>query len=409
MEYLSYFILGLGLNLTPCVYPMLTITLSLFRGSGEHTSWRAFGHALLYVLGIAVTFTAVGVFAALTGEFFGALLQNFWVLLAIGTFIIALSLSMFGLYTFRLPSWLVPQHRVSHVSLFSYFLSGLLVGVVAAPCMGPVVLALLAHVSQDRDIVFGALSFLMMALGLGAPYLVLGTFTGLLKRLPRAGAWMIWFERLLAVVLLTFGFFYLIIAFRWPIQPWLIPLACLGGGVYLGWFEKSAHESKKFVLFKKLSGAVIAGAGLVMLAGMILLRPVQGPVWESYRPGILKEAKAAGQPVILDFYADWCIPCHELEKYTYSDPDVIRALENFRRVKVDATYMDNVDVRRLAEQYDVSGVPTVIFLDAAGREVEGTRFSGFFEPSELLSVIHSGVLARSVQGAGAGAADQTGS
>lgn len=414
MEYFGYFILGLGLNLTPCVYPMLTITLSLFRGSETHTSWRAFGHALLYVLGIAVMFTSVGVFAALTGEFFGGLLQNFWVLLAIGLFIITLSLSMFGLYVFRFPSWLVPQHQVRHVHLFSYLISGLLVGIVAAPCMGPVVLALLTHVSREKDIAFGAASFFMMALGLGFPYLLLGTFTGFLKKLPKAGAWLIWFERLLAVVLLTFGCFYIIVAFQWPFLAWLIPFALFGGGIYLGWFERSAHESKKFVFFKRIAGTLATALGLMLIAGMVsFTMEGTGPesewasesagtmvaeiseeskAWEKYRPEILAEARLAGQPVILDFYADWCIPCHELSKYTFSNSLVIQALRNFKRVKVDTTFLYDDATKEIVKRFGVYGVPTVLFLDENGKEIKKMRINGFISPGEFLDLIRSGPL-----------------
>ncbi|HOW87951.1 MAG TPA: cytochrome c biogenesis protein CcdA [Candidatus Omnitrophota bacterium] len=398
MEYLGYFLLGLGLNLTPCVYPMITITLSLFRGSEAHTSWRAFGRAVLYVLGIAVMFTSVGIFAAFTGDFFGGLLQNSWVLLAIGLFIIALSLSMFGLYTFRPPSWLVPQHRVSHVNLFSYFLSGLFVGIVAAPCMGPVVLALLTHVSQERNIVFGAGSFLMLALGLGSPYLVLGTFSGLLKKLPKSGAWLVWFERLLAVALFSFGCFYLIIAFRWPIVPWIVPIAFTLGGIYLGWFERSAHASKKFLVFKRVAGVLITAAGVMMMTGIVSFRSPAGLVWEDYRPGILEEAAASEQPVVLDFYADWCIPCHELEQFTYSDPGVIETLGRFRKIKVDATSADSAETLDAIRRFGVFGVPTIVFLDEKGREVKTLRMNGYVSPSQFVRAIRGSILKKYAEG-----------
>lgn len=372
---------------------MLTITLSLFRGSDERTSWRSFGRALLYVLGIVTMFTSIGIFAALTGEFFGGLLQNFWVLLAISAFIIALSLSMFGFYTFRLPSWLVPQHRVSPMNLFSYFLSGLLVGIVAAPCMGPVVLALLIHVSQERNIVFGAGSFLVMALGLGFPYLALGTFSGLLKKLPRSGAWLAWFERLLAVVLFSFGCFYLIIAFRWPIMPWVIPSTLILGGVYLGWLERSSHMSKRFLIFKRIAGTLMTGAGILMMIGMFSPHSqANGMIWEKYRSGILEEAAVSGEPVILDFYADWCIPCHELDQFTYSDPKVVQALQYFRKIKVDATSMDADETLEVIRRFAVFGVPTIIFLDEKGKEIQSLRMNGYIPPGEFVESIHSSEL-----------------
>lgn len=391
MEYLAYFVLGIGLNLTPCVYPMLTITLSLFRSSEDEGRGKVFGKACIYVLGIAVMFTSLGVAAAMTGGFFGAWLRNFWVLFLLGVFIIALSFSMFGFYTFRLPSWLLPQGGTSGKSLLGFFLSGLLVGVVAAPCMGPVVLSLLTTVGQSGDVVRAATVFLALSLGLGFPYLVLGTFTGLLKELPKSGAWLLWFERLLGVVLFTLGCFYILIALRISgALAWLAPLAWTLGGVYLGWFEDSAKGMKKFTVFQRLTGSVAAVSGLIMIVGLLAPHSVSMKnkmAWEKYRPGILAEAREASQPVVLDFYADWCIPCHELEKYTFGNARVIAALEGFRKVRVDATYPDDVAVQELAGKYGVYGVPTVIFLDREGREVEEMRVSGFIEADELLPAL----------------------
>lgn len=394
---LGVFFLGLSLNLTPCVYPMLTITLSIFRGSGTEKHHRTFLKALAYVLGIVTMYTALGTAAAYTGQFFGSLLQNFWVLLITGILVIALSLSMFGLYTFRLPSWIIPRERVSKRTLLGFFISGLWVGIVAAPCMGPAVLALLTLVSNQQDVLFGASVFFVMAFGMGLPYLVLGTFSGLLKKLPQSGAWLVWFERLLGVVLFTFGCFYLVIAFRWPFVSWIVPVAFLIGGVYLGWFERSSNESKKFLFFKGAAGMLITGAGFVMLAGLVSFHSPSGIPWEKYQPGILEEAQENGQPVVLDFYADWCIPCHELEKYTYADPSVRRALRNFRLIKVDATYLDGKEINDLVDRFDVSGVPAIIFLDEKGLEVEEMRFNGFVPAGQFLEGIRSGPLAKHAQ------------
>ncbi len=393
MNYFSFFLLGIGLNLTPCVYPMLTITLSLFRSAeGEHHR-HSFWRALLYVAGITVMYTALGVTAAYTGQFFGGLLQNFWVLVLIGSFIIALSFSMFGLYTFRLPAWLVPQQGASsRRSALGLFFSGALVGLIAAPCMGPVVLALLAHVGREKNVVFGAVSFFMLALGLGMPYLVLGTFSALLKKLPKSGAWLVWVERALGVVLFTFGCFYLIIAFRWPIMPWLIPSALLGGGVYLGWIEGVDGKSPQFGIFKKIAGSLFGIAGIVMMLYVTGFSPKPGVVWEKYRAGILEEAKAAGQPVILDFYADWCIPCHELDRFTYTDPRVIDLLKNFRRIKIDTTSVDTQEIEDVVLKFGVYGVPSIFFLDAKGREVKELRMTGFVSPDEFVAAVRASGL-----------------
>lgn len=235
----------------------------------------------------------------------------------------------------------------------------------------------------------GGLSFFMLALGLGVPYLVLGTFTGLMKKLPRSGAWLIWFERVLGVVLFSFGCFYLIIAFRWPVLPWLVPLACLTGGVYLGWLERPAGKSPRFEIFKKIAGSLAAVAGIVMLLNVAYGSSKPALDWEKYRAGILEEARTAGQQVVLDFYADWCIPCHELEKYTFSDPQVAAILKRFRRIKVDTTSVGSAEVEDVARKYSVYGIPTVLFLDADGQEVEELRIAGYVSPEEFLEAVRS--------------------
>jgi len=383
--FVSVFFLGLGLNLTPCVYPMLSITLTLFRGSEGEPHGRAFFKALAYVLGMVTMYSALGVVAAMTGSFFGEWLQNFWAQLASGMVMIALALSMLGLYQFRLPSGLMPSRQGAFKAThLSFFISGLLVGIIAAPCMGPAVLALLTVVSTQKDMVFGFLLFFVMALGLGLPYLVLGTFSGLLKKLPKSGAWLVWFERLMGVVLLSFGFFYTAIAFKWPLLKGIVPGALVAGGIYLGWIERSARQTKRFLVFQRVLGTLAVAIGL-----FLFVSPKEGLVWEKYHAGILGEARASGQPVILDYYADWCIPCHELDQFTYSDPKVVTAMKDFRKIKVDVTSVDTEVIREVVRQFNVFGVPTVIFIDGKGREIKDLRVNGFVSAEEFLRALRS--------------------
>jgi len=387
--FISVFFLGLGLNLTPCVYPMLSITISLFRGSEHETRGRAFLKALAYVLGIITMYSVLGLVAAMTGGFFGEWLQNFWVQFITGIFVIALAFSMFGLYQFRLPSWLVPSYQGPAKGAFlGFFISGLLVGIVAAPCMGPPVLALLTFVSVQQNILFGFSLFFVMALGLGLPYLVLGTYSGLLTKLPKSGAWLVWFERLMGVVLLAFGIFYVAIAFKWPFVKWIVPAAFVAGGLYLGWVERSARLAKRFFAFQWILGALAVAIGL-----FFFITPANGVEWEKYHAGILEEASISGQPVVLDFYADWCIPCHELDRFTYSDQRVIETLKHFRRIKINTTSMDTEEILEVVRRFDVFGVPTIIFLDEKGLEVPNLRTNGFIPPEEFLSNIRSSRLA----------------
>lgn len=383
---LGVFLVGLGLNLTPCVYPMLSITVSLFGTHQETNRRKTFLKALVYVLGIATMYSSLGVAAALTGGFFGSLLQKQWILIAVGALLIILSLSLFGVYTFQAPSFLLSKLATKRgINLIGFYLSGLFVGIFAAPCVGPPVVALLTVVGTKGDPLYGFWIFFLMSLGLGTPYLILATYSGLLKRLPKSGVWLLWVERLFGVVLLSVGAFYLALAFRPAFAKWMIPMALTGGGIYLGFIETSPKYSAWFIQFKKTLGvlAIVAGVAIPGFA------PHQTVTWEKYTPQKLELAKSSAKPVILDFYADWCIPCHELDRFTYSDPEVIKALSGFERLKVDLTRPDSPAAAEPAENFEIIGVPTIVFLDSKGQEIKEDRVTGFISAKELLSILHS--------------------
>ena len=191
--FVSLFVGGMLLNLTPCVFPMLGVTLSIFGARRKEPLPKVITNAALYVLGIAVMYSALGVVAALTGGLFGATLQNVWVNVGLGALMIVLSLSMFGLYEMQPPPWLMNKlGGATSASFFGTFMAGLGVGIIAAPCVGPFVVAVLALIAQRQDPLFGFQTMFAMSLGLGLPYLVLGTFSNLLQKLPRSGDWMVW-------------------------------------------------------------------------------------------------------------------------------------------------------------------------------------------------------------------------
>lgn len=387
VTFLSAFLVGLALNLTPCVYPMISVTISLFGAKKESQSHlTSFVKALVYVLGIATMYTTLGVTAAFTGEIFGVLLQSKWVLIGIGLLLILLSLSMFGVYNFQIPPWLIQKlgsgRRIGFVGIY---LSGLLVGIFAAPCIGPPIVAMLTFAGTRGDVWFAFWIFFAMSLGLGLPYLILGTYSRLIQKLPKSGTWMVWVERLFGVVLLSVAAFYLTIAI-YPSFLHLLPMVCiLLGGIYLGFLDPTGKTSAGFVTFKRLAGL----AAILLSFFLFYGTPKTTVVWETYTPEKLTLAQESKKPVILDFYADWCIPCHELDQFTYSDPKVQSALNDFVKIKIDLTNPENPAFAKLIENYELLGVPTVIFLGPDGKEAVQARLNGFVTPEEFLEVIQS--------------------
>ena len=378
---LGVFLSGLALNLTPCVYPMLSVTVALFGGSSEKRLPIAFGRAFLYVAGMASMYSFLGVSAALTGGFFGAVIQNQWTLLAVALLMFIMALSMFGLYEFQVPStvlnWIGAKRRAGGIGIF---LSGLFVGIFAAPCIGPPIVALLTLVGQSANPVSGFFIFFILALGLGLPYLILGTFSGLIAKLPKSGEWLVWVKKVFGVVLLGLALFYLSLALYPDFLPLVIPTALIAGGFYLGFFDRTGDQSTLFKTIKRLAGSFALAAGVFLL----LARPTEGVVWESYGSDKVDLAKRSGKPVVIDFYADWCLPCHELEQFTYSNSEVIQALGPFVRLKVDVTNPNTPKSMEPIERFEVLGVPTILFLDLQGKEVPDSRITGYVPPAEFL-------------------------
>jgi len=234
LHFLTFFLAGLAVNLTPCVYPMMTVTVSLFKPQGDspHSGTvpvsASFGRALVYVLGMAVMYSSLGVFAAMTGALFGGILQNKWIVLTVAVLMLGLALSMFGAFQLSIPSGLLQKlERLRRVKFFGLFFSGMFVGVFAAPCIGPPVLALLTSVADRGNMTFGFFSFFIFSLGLGLPYLILGTFSGLLKKIPKAGSWLVWVEHVFGVILLGFSLYYFAIAFNPEWIKWILPVTLI--------------------------------------------------------------------------------------------------------------------------------------------------------------------------------------
>ena len=379
--FLAIFLIGLALNLTPCVYPMLSVTVSLFGTQTETKTLRVFFKAVVYVLGIASMYSVLGVTAALSGGLFGSWLQSPWVLGAIALLLFGLSLSMFGVYQLQAPYWLTSKlGGTTGTGLISLFLSGLVVGVFAAPCIGPPVIALLALVGAKGDPLFGFWAFFTLSLGLGFPYLILGTFSGLLKKIPKSGDWLVWVERIFGVVLVGAALFYLSLAVAPKLAAFVPAFVLIVGGIYLGFLEPSGKG-------KKLLQRVKWGFGIVAVAvGLLFANELRTPTmsWQPYDDEWIAEAAASERPVMIDFYADWCIPCLELDRSTFTNPEVIKSARDFIRLKVDLTHFDSPEAEAIRKKYNIAGVPTIIFLTADGTERAHARVVGYLPPGQFV-------------------------
>jgi thiol:disulfide interchange protein DsbD len=364
---LSIFVGGLALNLTPCVYPVIPLTVGFFGGQSEGSKGRMFGLAGLYVLGMATMYSALGVGAALSGKLFGSMLQNPWVLGAIAAALVAMALSMFGAWEIRLPTALM-NRAGARVGAAGAFGMGLFVGVVAAPCIGGFIVGLLAFVAARQDAFLGFLFFFVLSLGLGLPYLFLAAYSGRISRLPRAGEWMEGVKKIFGWVLLAMAAYFLRSVLPAPFGKWLLPVVLVVGAIAILLGR----------LNLKWPVRAVAAAVLVAIALFFVPRELHG--WQPYAAASVGAGKAA----VIDFSADWCLPCLELERKTFADPRVREALGDRTLLKADLTKIGSPEAVALSGKYGVLGVPTIIFLDASGKERTDLRLVGYENPEKFL-------------------------
>jgi len=361
-------LLGMALNLTPCVYPLISVTVAFFGGTTGHER-GAPARAVAYVLGICLTFSVLGATAALTGSLFGAALQKPAVLGAIATLMALLAASNFGLYQLRMPSGVMQwASRTGEGALGALFM-GLTMGVVAAPCIGPIVAALLLYVGARQSVPEGLALFTALGVGLGLPYLGLALVAERVRRLPRSGAWLVWMEHLFGFLLLG-----LALHFATPLlRPEHVTLGwaalMIGGGLVLGLRGAVRHPALRWL--RRAAGVAVAIAGAATLLGG---EPPVAIAWSQFSDRALAEARDAGRPVLIDFQAVWCIPCREMERTTFRDPEVVEAAREFAALKADVSEEDD-GTAALMSRFGVPGVPTYVLLDGHGEERR--RFVGY--------------------------------
>lgn len=377
------FLGGLGLNLTPCVYPLIPITIGYFSRQSA-TRGRRLLLAALFVISMAIVFAALGTVAALTGSLFGAVLQNPVVLVLLALLMVALALGMFGAWEFRLPGALAALADARPGAGGAIFM-GATMGLACAPCIGPFIVGLLAIVGRSGDPRFGFALFFMLGLGLGAPYFLLAFLSGEAMKLPRGGTFLETAKKLLGLVLLGLAL--------WFLRP-LIGAAAFRSGI--GLLVVAAGLGLIFGPRPASPGLfwLRRGVGIACVVGSIVFfrpePPLEHIAWRPYSPALVAEATANGRPVMIDVSAAWCIPCQELDAITFSDSTVREAARPFLALKADVTGPKIApEVDALTKKYTIVGVPTVLFFDATGRERDDLRLTGFEGPDEFTKRLES--------------------
>ena len=404
-----FFAAGLGLALTPCVLPMIPILSGIIAGQGHKASHaRGFALSLAYVLGMAVTYAAAGVAAGLTGTLLSAALQNAWVLGAFALVFVALSFSMFGFYELQLPTAL--QSKLSEESGhlqggrgIGVFAMGALSALIVAPCVAAPLAGALLYIGQTGDAVLGGTALFVMALGMGAPLIAVGAAGGSL--LPKTGPWMEGVKKGFGVLLLATAVWLLT-----PVVPPVVPMLAWAAllivpAIYLHAVDPLPPHARGWQRFWKGVGIVMLLTGAALLIGALAgsrdpLQPLAGlrgqalaaqprkPPFEPVRSLAELDARLAAvdRPVMLDFYADWCVSCKEMEKFTFADPAVRERLAGFTLLKADVT-ANTAEDKALLARFGLFGPPGIVFFTPDGHEVPGLRVVGFQDATRFLRTL----------------------
>lgn len=383
---------GVIASLTPCVYPMVPITVSIFGATETKSRLRGAALSGTFVLGIAALFTPMGVVSALSGKLMGSALSNPWVSVGLAVLFLALAASMFGAFELALPASLTNKlSTVGGVGFKGAFVMGLVMGLIAAPCTGPFLTGMVTVIATTKNVALGSAALFSFALGLGVIFFIAGAFA---VNLPKGGAWMMGIKWISGVGLAYMAFSYLRDKFEVVRDLVAHPSYAFGAiaagvllvGVILGVIHMMAERRKSPIAHlskpMKLASILPAVAGAAMLFTWLGLNHSVDPnapeiTWLTNEEEALDRASAEGKPVLIDFGAEWCAACKKLEHQTFPDPNVRSEAQRFIALRVDATDDEDESVNRLKDKYKVVGLPTVIMLDKTGKEV--VRFNDFVQ------------------------------
>jgi len=414
----AFFIAGILLAFTPCVFPMVPILSGIIAGQGDNmTASRAFWLSLVYVLAMAVTYTVAGVLAGLFGENLQAWFQNPWILGVFIAIFIALALSMFGFFELQLPSAL--QTRLTEASsqqkggsLTGVAVMGFLSALIVGPCVAPPLAAALIVIGASGSAWLGGSALFALSIGMGVPLILFGVSAG--KLIPRAGPWMDSIKAVFGVALLALAIWMLERILQGPIILLLWGVLAIASGVYLGAFESVPEGASGWRRLWKALGLVLLALGMLELVGAATggndwSRPLQnlrtGEASSTVHTVAFQPVKSvddvakavaganqAGKPAMLDFYADWCVECIRMERNTFGEPMVREILGQIQPMQADVTDNDDTD-QALMEKYDIIGPPAILFFDRRGNEMRAYRLVGYLEPEEFAQHLRSVVEA----------------
>ncbi len=403
LAFLLVFLGGVLTSFTPCVYPVIPMTITYIGGSSKGNPLKGFVLSLWFALGIALVYSSLGLLAAAGGGAFGQATQNPWVNGGIAVLIGAMGFSMAGLFDLQLPSSVTSKVGGARTGFLGPLLMGAATGLIAAPCVGPVLVVLLTWVATTGSLFLGFWLLFTFALGLGLLFIVLGTFSGALTALPGAGAWMDTVKHFFAILLWGLALWFL----RSLLPGWVLTMAfglalvmsLSAWGAFRPLTDSSTHKQgliKGLMLLFWILGVILAiGGGLRGFAPGLL--PGSGgtatggaaqahvePDWIWDMEAGFAEAAASGKPVMMDFWAEWCAACKELDHKTYNQPEILSLAAQFISIKVDMTETSEANAA-VQKHYGVVGMPTVIFFDSAGNEL--TRFAGFKKAEDLAPIL----------------------
>jgi len=398
------FFAGVLTSLTPCIFPMIPITLAVL-GTKDHGHSRRQGFklSLSYVFGIAMTYAILGVVAAKTGALFGSLLGHPVVVSLIALLFVIMGRSMYGFFEIQAPAALTNRlaNTKTQKGIIGAFLSGLIAGVVASPCVGPVLISILAYVAQTQNMVTGFVLLFVYALGLGQLFLVIGTFHTFLQRLPRSGVWMENVKYVFGTMMIGMALYFVQPVAHSALFDGLLATTFFGLSLLTQFYKRHPGPMGPREKLKKSLGVILVILGLIFtmkafipehmrpkVLGQTTTQNYAKPKWSKYSDELLAQATKEKRPVIIDFKADWCLACKELELYTFSDPQVMSLGEKFLWLEFDATSpSDELDA--LQKRYGIGGLPYILFYDDTGKLRTDLTLTGFEKAPEFLSRMNS--------------------